>query len=315
MTSDEVFYKHLEETNLLKKSSKNLYIKRLTEIQNEFFTKKPTLMWLIKNPDKFKTALLSFGERSKNGRLSKKLSKNTLSLYCIPIISLLINFRDIQEEQPDILRKWKDLKDEIADNENVMNNEPSSRQKKALLTFDEIVKIRDGLPDGSDAKLIISLYTMIAPIRSNFDNVRIYKTKPTEEVNENFIITKQKKFFLKNYKTDKIYGTNIIKLPDELMKQINLSLKAKPRDYLFVQKTGKIYTPTSWNLTANRILKKIFNNKDFSINMFRHIYLSQKDLNLKDKTLKEKKEIADQMGHSVSTQSKYYWKDEGKAED
>jgi integrase len=310
MITDKEFYDHIENTKLLKKNSKLIYVKKLNEIQNTFFTRRPTIHWIMMHPDRFKTALLNYGERSNNGRLTQKLSRNSLSQFIVPIISLLMTFRQIQEKNPEILQVWKKMKDDIIDNEHIMNNEPSERQKKALMTFEEIVKIRDKLDDGSDAKLLISLYTMIPPVRNNFDKIKIYNSVP-KDVKGNYIDLKNKIIVINKYKTDKIYGKNEIKIPNNLLKQINISLNKKPREYLFIQSNGELFNSNSWNITANRILKKVLNNNNFSLSMFRHIYLSRKDLNLKDKTLKEKKEIADKMGHSVSTQDKYYWKNEG----
>lgn len=312
MITDKEFYSSIENTKLLKKASKEIYVKRLNEIQNNFFTKRPTIYWVINNPEKFKNALLNYGKRSDNGRIGKTLSKSSLAQFIVPIISLLMMFRQIQEKQPDILKIWKKMKDEIVsdDTEHVMNNEPSERQKKSLMTFDEIVKIRNDLPNGSDGKLLISLYTMIPPVRSNFDKVKIYSKSP-KDVKGNYLVLSKKKLVLNVYKTDKIYGSNVIDLPKDLMEQIKTSLDKKPREYLFVKSNGELFTSNSWNITANRLLKKVFKNSDFSLNMFRHIYLSRKELNLKDKTLKERKDIADKMGHSVSTQDKYYWKNEG----
>ena len=296
---DDTFYNYIENTKLLKKVSKQLYIRRLNIIQNEFFTKKPSIYWIMNNLDKFKTALLNYGKRT-------GLSRNTLSGFYVPIISLLLAFRDIQEKQPTLLKEWKQSKDSIIDNEHIMNNEPNEKQKKALITFDEIEKIRNKLPDGSDGKLIISLYTMIPPLRADFDKVRIYDKDPNND-KENYIVLNKKKLILNKYKTDKVYGKKEINLPKELMKQINLSLEKKQRDYLFIQKNGNPYISNSWNIYANRLLKKII-NENFSLTMFRHIYISRPDLDLNNKTLKEKQEIADQMGHSIETQSKYYWK-------
>lgn len=312
--TDKDFYDHLEQTKLLKKNSKQIYLKQLNEIQSNFFTKRPSLYWVITHPYKFKTALLNYGERSENGRLDKKLSRNSLSAFIVPIISLLMAFREIQEDKPQLLQEWKKLKEEIVDNSHVMNNEPTERQQKALMTFEEIEQIRDKLPEGSEERLIISLYTLIEPIRSNFDKIKIYNTVP-KDVKGNYLDMKKKKLIINKYKTDKIYGKNVIDLPKELMKQINKSLSLNPREYLFVQSNGQTFNSNSWNTYANRILKRIFKNKGFSLSMFRHIYLSRKDLNLQDKTLKERKEIADKMGHSVSTQSKYFWKNEGMKEE
>lgn len=301
MITDVEVYDNIYNTKLLSDDTKRIYLKKLNTIKNDFFTKEPTINWIINNHKKFKQALLNFGERH------PKLSKSYLSDYSIPIISTIIAFRKIQEHDPTILNTWRDLKNEIYSNNNVLNNQPNEKQESANISFKDIEKIRDELEDGSDEKLLLSLYTYIPPLRGgDFKKVRIYKTEPKNDEG-NYIVLNKNVLILNDYKTDKHYGTNKIELNDKLMKQIKISLDKKPRQYLFIKKDGNLYDGNSWNVVAIRILKKLI-HPNFTFNMLRHIYISQKELNINEKTLKERGEIARKMGHSVNTQLKYYWK-------
>ena len=57
---------------------------------------------------------------------------------------------------------------------------------------------------------------------------------------------------------------------------------------------------------ANRVLKDLF-NKDFTLTMLRHIYITRRDLKLEEKSGTEREKIAKMMGHSVEQQGRYLW--------
>ena len=97
-----------------------------------------------------------------------------------------------------------------------------------------------------------------------------------------------------------------IDLPVELIKEIDESLKLKPRKYLFVSTNGEAFNNSnSFNKWANRELKKIFNKKNISLTTLRHVYISGQ--NMDGKTRMERNKIAKKMMHSVDTQDKYRW--------
>tara|TARA_Y100000748_G_scaffold1696_1_gene1462 strand:- start:214 stop:657 length:444 start_codon:yes stop_codon:yes gene_type:complete len=131
----------------------------------------------------------------------------------------------------------------------------------------------------------------------------------------NFIILKKNKgtLVLNDYKTSKKHGTITINLPNETLKQLHLSLKKEPREYLFLSTStklpySKLKTPEkSFNSWANRTLKNIFKNEDFSLTMLRHSYISRKDLEMEKMTGTQRNEIAKKMAHSVATQERYRW--------
>lgn len=308
-SNDEAFINNIKSTNLLTEATKKLYLKKIDIIRNELFGKKVTLTWVMNNPDEFKKVLLKHGKNTK-GRLGDTLSSSTLSQFVIPIISIIISHRDLQEKDPELLHRWKKVRDEIRQpvEDQYDSNQPSERQSKALMSMKELETLRDELPDGSDAKLLISLYTMIEPIRSNYGNVKLFAEKP-KKYNDNYMVLDEKPILVLNkYKTAKYYDTIEIDLPPELIEQIHHSLKRDPRDHIFMDSHGTPYqNANSFNKWANNTIKRIVKNKDFTLTMFRHIYLSDPELDLKNKSRKEKKEIASKFGHSLDTQSKYFW--------
>lgn len=305
--TDKFFIDQIKQTKLLEEKSKLLYLNKLNIIRHEIFDNQHSLYWILTHPEESSKEIVKWcsQQTGRNGR--KGLSPNTAKQYCALMISLILHHQEIQELKPTLIKQWRTITEKVAQpyTDQVESNEPNAKQLKALVPFSQIEKIRDDLPSGSDGRLLLSLYTMIEPIRSNFDRVWINKTP----ADANYLDLKKHQLILNQYKTVKIYGKMTIDLPDTLMTEIQASLHKNPRELLFVMKNGKPYDKTgTFNRWANRLLKNVLHNQQFSLTMFRHIWLSRPNLHLGKMTLKQKKVIAEKMGHSTEQQAKYQWK-------
>ena len=80
--------------------------------------------------------------------------------------------------QSDLYKKWMELHAEVRRpiNAKYQSNKPNDRQEKAYVSFDDVEKIRNKLKKGSMSRLLLSMYTMIPPVRSDYDKIAIYKT-------------------------------------------------------------------------------------------------------------------------------------------
>jgi hypothetical protein len=310
--TDQQFYDEIAKTNLLANISKVTYHKRLLKVTNDMFDKPVSIWWVIHHPEEFKKACIKWCT-------DKKVSLSTGSQYVIPFTNILLNHREIQEANPQLKSKWRSVQDDIKspDEDNMVDNQPSEKQTKANIPFTEICQVRDNLPEGCFPRLLLCLYTMIEPVRSDFDLVKLYLEKPEKSETPNFLVIGKTSgnLYLNEYKTSNHYDHDPIELPKELLEEIKVSLKKFPREYLFVDKQGLPYTkPATFNRWANRVVKTVLKNESITLTSFRHIYLSRPDLKLEEKTIGERKKIAKNMGHSLSTQKTYVWKGEGGGE-
>ena len=98
-----------------------------------------------------------------------------------------------------------------------------------------------------------------------------------------------------------MYGLKKINLGNKLNSVINIYQKFNPGEYLIYNSRGEAMTPNGLTKYLNKIFEPT-GKKNISSTMLRHIYISEK---LGGPTLKEKMELADKMGHSVSTQETY----------
>lgn len=158
--------------------------------------------------------------------------------------------------------------------------------KKKDLTTKEILKIQD--------YVILSLFTLIPPRRA-MDYIE-FKINNINTNKDNYI--KGTNLIFNTFKTSKQKGTQTIKLPKELKNILTKYIRfiGDKSDYLiFNNKFQQLSTP---NFTLR--LNKIFGKK-VSVNMIRHIYLSEKHaVNLKDM----KQDFAD-MGSSLQQSNVY----------
>jgi integrase len=108
---------------------------------------------------------------------------------------------------------------------------------------------------------------------------------------------------MNKYKTSAKYGSQRLDLPDNLKTILNDYINDKDinvGDLMFGYR-GKPYK----NFTLlNRAFKKIFSDKNISVDLLRHSYI--KDFyDSGRRSVNERKALSDLMGHSVATQSFY----------
>lgn len=191
---------------------------------------------------------------------------------------------------------------------------PSDKQIEAYVPWPEIIQKRDALDKDSQEYLILSLYTMLPPVRADFNKVKIFNnTTPTpEQVKEypnHLIITTKPTYNMKlvynEFKTKsrklQVYEKH---LPDNLTQVIKRSLNENPREFLIVsEKTNEPYhKPNSFTQHVKRVLYKIF-NKTMSINTLRHSFVNSVDMNTI--TPQEKEQLAKDMMHSPEMFDRY----------
>lgn len=205
--------------------------------------------------------------------------------------------------------RWKELR-QITYNHAYayrMEQKPSPLQSQlsgSHLTLNDLIKIRDELPDGSIHKLLIGIYTHIPPVRADYYATQIvpFDQTPTEP---NYILHSPEKsrLVITDFKTSKFYHDISQDLPEELHRQLVLSLATSPRMYLFVNKNGEPFTRNGFTKWASDQLYQL-SKMGLTITILRHIYISSLDLNSPPARLLE---IGKKMGHQLSQQMLYKW--------
>jgi hypothetical protein len=256
-------------------------------------------------------------------QLRQFLTKNnidtaqTLNSYIKAILSAAQHnsqlFYNIDNENfNNATNRWKELRQLSWERANGYRFEqkPSPTQASkagSTLKFEDLVKVREELPDGSIDKLLLSFYTYIPPIRSDFYATQVLDFDKTP-THPNYIFHNTQKSYMKitDFKTAGLYKSIEYELPSELHRQLQLSLTQNPRTFLFQNKNGDSFTRTAFSKWASIKLSQLF-KKEFTLTLFRHIFIS----NLDPKTSSEELlEISKKMGHSITQQMLYRWREE-----
>lgn len=275
--------------------------------------------WLSMTPHKNILRLIVFHKESYE-LLLKSIpdAENTATnrhMYLSSIIALFNHSPTIVSQLPpgvNVQPIWQDymVKNSESIRERRLEGKPTEAQEKkegTSLIFEQICKVRDALPDNSIDKLLIGFYTFIPCVRADYFATQIVFGKEIasypnfisiSEDNVSLVITD----FKSKSKYKKIEHPS---LPKELSRLLFLSLKDKPRKFLFVDEVGNPFTRSAFSSWATRRLSKLFNVK-LTLTILRHIYVSSLDMNMPTKELEK---ISSLMGHSLSTQRSYKWEE------
>lgn len=168
--------------------------------------------------------------------------------------------------------------------------------------------------------LLIACYTLMPPVRLDLHDVKIVRsnfldenTKRPEGINEkqNYIKIYKKSgrtytdLILTEYKTERTYGQIETRLPKpitDLILQLPVS-----QSHLFQKKGGGPFSsPETFAVYLRGIFKKL-TGKNISVDLLRHIYLTE--FRKGEKTTEKKQEIARKMMSSVTEQTNYLRKE------
>jgi hypothetical protein len=285
-----------------------------------------TIHYIIQNPDLFFPAITSY-----NFSLSSPFNLRSLKEECyVPISSILKHHPSYASTFPKIYQCWGEIKKQLKDEVNKSLNIPTENQLKGYIHWDNIIKIRDVLPnDHTLRKLLLAFYTYIPPKRADYGSVKLYANElaynltgkemsgketagdltnstcdVSSQMQANHLILPTSTLILQKYKTSKVYHTKTIILPLPLMSLLRESLSLFPRAYLFVKSDSSPFTSqSSFKDWADYNIKIIFNNPHTSINTFRHSYIT--DNHVTSLPLEKRVDEADAMDHNIRTQSWY----------
>jgi hypothetical protein len=240
----------------------------------------------------------------------------TLNSYTKAIISAYEHnptmFNNIDTDKLNSAKeRWIEMRQKTYEYANAyrIEQKPSPTQSLksgSTLIFTDIIQIRDTLEDGSIDKLLLGFYTHIPPVRADFFATQLLRFGEIPSY-PNYILYNSDKSHLviSDYKTSPMYKTIEYDLPSELHKQLLLSLEKIPRTFLFIN-NDKCFTRKTFSEWATKKLTALF-KKEFTLTMFRHLYISQLDSNTPAEQLVE---ISKKMGHSITQQMLYKWKEQ-----
>jgi len=291
--------KHLFRNKELSETSKKQYSIKIPQWIS-YLSGAKTLNNLIENPEE------SFKELEQTTKI-----KHSPSNHHIYISSVVAFIKHILKDEK-LMKEWKEVEKEnwkpIA--VHYEENTPTELQKEKVIPFEDLMKIRETLEEGSVERLLLSFYTLIEPIRADYFATEI--VSPSEEPTaDNYIVLGTKpsttKLVVKDFKTKQKYEKIENTLSPELYRELKASLEKTPRRYLFTtpdDTTKPFDTRKLFSNWACRTLTRIV-KQPMTLTVLRHIYITNK---IQSKTsASELREIAQKMGHSRDIQRIYEW--------
>ena len=274
--------------------------------------------WLSMTPHKNILRLIVFHKESYDtllkGLTEKENTATNRHMFLSAIVALFNHAPTLISQLPpgiDYHAAWQSLmvKNSESIRERRLENKPTVAQEKkegSSLTFEQVCKVRDALPDNSIDKLLLGFYTYIPCVRADFFSTQIVRDKDVVSFPNFIILTEDNaSLTLTDFKSKGKYKKiEHPSLPKELFTLLNISLKDKPRKFLFVDDVGDPFTRSGFSTWAARRLSKVLNVNKFTLVLLRHIYVSSLDMNMPTKELEK---ISSLMGHSLMTQRSYKW--------
>lgn len=304
--------KNIEDSKTLSDESKETYKKiirkliRLTNIDNIPDTKElQSNKWKIIINEEEAIYNIIINPEKYNKYLEKEENINTRYLYYNTIISLFKHSNNPENLQK-YKTKWYELsistKDKVREEE--INHIITDKQKSAMISWENVLLKLKSLKKGSKDHLLLTTYVTLTRRQSDYASVKIINSDEEIPENQNYINLnpKNKKayIYIITGKTIKHYdGKFEEELSDKFISSLNSSLKREPRKYLFGDKSSNTFQ--KW---CNDQLKRIFENKDMSVNILRHSHAEYIDRKPNIKMAEREKE-ARLMGHSVNRQLLY----------
>lgn len=219
----------------------------------------------------------------------------TASNFVTAICKVFSSNPDIAERYARSYKKWKsylyECKNKI--HEEYSENQGPQHKLDQVVTMDEIRTKYQALKEGTltpqtaQHLVLLSCFMNLAPKRADLGNVRLFDTArdiPTDASAINYIYLardpayKVKPFLqLNKFKTAKHMPGGIREnINDALLKDLHASLLAHPRQFLFVDRSGRPYTKNnSYSQYVKRTFEALFGpGKGMGVSLWRHVWVS-----------------------------------------
>lgn len=205
-----------------------------------------------------------------------------------------------------------------------MTNVKTEKQQENWMNMDELEKILENLRDDIPAKInsyksyrifmrFMALFLMLRfPRRNDYVHMKLQgHEKNTDDPLTNYIVfdreIRRSYFIFNNYKTFSRYGSQKFPIPDTVhaffKKYISIILANSKDGFLFIKSDeSKMNTNEFTKFFIQFMTEKT--GKKIGTTMMRHIIISDK-FKMDANELKERNELAQAMGHSVSQQLTY----------
>ena len=186
-------------------------------------------------------------------------------------------------------------------------NVRTDREKKNWVTLEELQALDKRLREderGSQRQLLVAFHARMPPLRGgDLADVRF-----DPEARNALELTDGKGFLrVRDHKTRKLYGCLRRFLPEDVVKDVEVSLETQPRQHLFAKGTQAHKSRAQFVKWKNDVFSELLGRR-VTTNIIRHVYVTSADFN--KLSISATNSRARQLGHSFNTHLAYRRVDE-----
>lgn len=251
-----------------------------------------------------------------------KISTQKTYLASIVVTTNILGLNDINkfytEKMQELIKKWNVINESGIKSESQEKNWCSLTELKSVLSIlNKKIKDSGMLKKNEISKnnfqlyqqyLIANLFLECSPVRLDYANMKIISrleyNKLDDKKKDNYLINESKtvKYFIFNsYKTSKTYGEVKLKINKKINKILNIWLKYNLSGYLLLNSKNEAMSSNALGKEITYIFQPYIKDKKVTVNLIRHIYISE---HFPNDCLK-KIQIASEMMHSTFMQGTY----------
>ena len=295
------------------------YVARLETLKREFNVR--TFCEVARHATKHITAL-----RRAASKRSPLTTKNLVSA----VSAMFKHDARIRHAYPNERDAWAAYHAELksAEVQAYKRNVPlNERQTKNYVSMDEIetafvqrASAGHAAGDRTDSMLIVLLgfYANMMPKRSDLGALRVFRsadelrtTAPSEELRQqNYVVLHGRNgsaggvLVIHVHKTSKTYEEIIEQVPKRLSHEIAASLKAWPREYMFVGARGRPLSNNAYTKFVIASFKTVF-GRAAGTSLLRHAFVTER-IDFNNMSMEKRDRIAHLMGHTTDMQDTVY---------
>jgi len=241
-----------------------------------------------------------------NSNYAINSKKQTIQIVVVLIDKFgILKLINMSAKQTKVVRNiFKHHFDSLKEQSTVQNDERV--RTEVVPKFSEYLsKIKKEYTEKSKQYLVALLYSIFT-IRDNFKNMTIIEFDNQDDGKNNFILFKNLRtpkftFIINDYKTKKQYEKLKFEVTDAKLKKALLWWIGEKK----LAYGNLLFGKTSLSTFVSNMHKQIGFENALGINFFRHMRVTEHNTSGKKLTFDERKKLADSMGHSLLTQSKY----------
>ena len=310
----------------LRASTVDVYLGRMEVLRKRMGAE--TIEEIAKRPEEYEGRLRSEVEA---GERELSTVRNEVST----LLTMYKHDATLKAENEEAHARWTAYQEELKGRQEAEldENRPRTERQASSLTEIADIKARVEALRGDEARhrdkagsmkmVMLTMYATMPPKRSDYGALRVLRgawrplaggegTKEGGGEGENYVVLpeaqeargKEGKLVMNVYKTSDKFGRTEEALPRKVVEELEASLAAWPREYVFMGKKGEPMTNHGYTVYVQDAFEEEFGRRT-GTTLLRHAFVSA--LKFSDTSTRERREIGVLMGHSTKTQETYKW--------